>query len=1040
MGALLTKVASIASSLARPQGKAGAAVLATAILLAALAGLLRRLRGKGGEKTTNETVSVLQEKISSKTSQQQQQQQQQQTSLGWHCEKCKRLNRPTQKYRCFKCKAQRPMAPGAEKVSDSSSPAGDGDDGSAAWLRKTDREKRAWINAQIAAFKNSSDEGRAFPTALDKKWRREVHAAAERNRLGAESTGEEGSSRHIVVTKSGWAPSPPWAPYPNFERMQAVALGDWPVGEGAEKAALEARTVFKGRLSINRKRRTLAYVTVARRPEGDLVISNEKQRNRALDGDIVAFNLIRGRQRETIGHRTKGRQSVHREGAIEANVLCVLERNCRTQLAGSVMPPCFGEQKFGMERGTVLFEPLDGRYPYVELPPDLLPPVCEQMLLSVELALPWDHTHKFPLAAAVELLGPVESLQSHLAAAIVDARVSLAEPTDEVKAEVDRIVAEQTRNQKVADARRDYTDVCAFCIDPATARDLDDALHCNALDDGTFEVGVHIADLGHYIVPGSELAAHAAARATTTYLKSSNYPMVPRKLSDEICSLHGGQEKFCFSVVLRLDSNGVLLDNDTDMSGDSGLQQRQMKLPNPPNPYPYPWFGKTLIKPRGKLSYEDAQAVIAGHGVSAVLESKELVMKEEADKVVQGVLHLNCLARSIRARRLAATGGGAHSSGNFDPEFYLCGEEMVRMETEQTENQGSNDQASHELVEEFMLLANKLVAEKLVSTAPQQTLLKQHAKPQTSRLVDWCGRCSERGFSPDAVKNLGKPDQTNVFAFADAAASELSTLLNDHDAPADRRAAAAALLMQLMRCNQKSKYICAGDFPEAERFHYGLGMPLYTHFTSPIRRFADLVVHWQLAAVLQGKKCDDMPLNADDVSACCLSINVLSERASSAQRQSNNICRCRYIAQAGAQGLEETAVVVGLGEKWLELLIPRLGLDRVQLHCETITEPSVWKAKGPNGTGSLHIFVGRAANAEEGGYEIVVEDLSCIRVRLCCTFDSAKPSIVVRYVPPLSEAVADPNSPMARELAHTASNELCRALSRSLSSGARAEV
>lgn len=430
--------------------------------------------------------------------------------------------------------------------------------------------------------------------------------------------------------------------------------------------------------------------------------------------------------------------------------------------------------------------------------------------------------------------------------------------------------------------RRDLRKDCVFTIDPSTARDLDDALSCRPLSDGTFEVGVHIADVSYFVPEGSELDKVAADRATSVYLVQKVIPMLPRLLCEELCSLNPMTDKLTFSVIWTLTAQGKILSE---------------------------WFGRTIIRSCTKLSYEHAQSMIESPSQELPAEQLPPVAPEHSSQDVhRAVLHLHAIAKELRRQRFA---DGALRLDQVKLAFTLDHETGLPQGCHVYEYRDSN-----KLVEEFMLLANMAVAHKIHGAFPERALLRRHPPPQTKMLSDLAELCGQMGLPVD-------------FSSAGALHKSLTELFGEDKYSLARK---EVLTNMCSRPMQMALYFCSGALRDPPRFrHYALNVPLYTHFTSPIRRFADVLVHRLLAAALGYRELprlepDELQRRADH----CNDRRMASKRV---QELSAGLFFAVLVKESGP--LESEAMVLGVLNQALDVLVLRYGVQK-RVYCNAL--------------------------------------------------------------------------------------------------------
>lgn len=354
-----------------------------------------------------------------------------------------------------------------------------------------------------------------------------------------------------------------------------------------------------------------------------------------------------------------------------------------------------------------------------------------------------------------------------------------------VEREAEKIPEEITREE--INSRRDFRNITTFTIDPYDAKDFDDALSIKAISPGNWEIGVHIADVTHYVKPGTLLDKEALDRGTSVYLVDRTVPMLPEKLSNRLCSLRPNEEKLCFSAVFEMDEKA-----------------RVHKK----------WFGRTVIKSDYRFSYEEAQEVIEN--------SKGPLLNE--------ILKLHELARELREERFRR---GAISFER--PEMKV----EVDKEGKPINIVQKISKDSNWLIEEFMLLANRevatLIGQKEGGKKGKTFVYRIHEEPNLDKIETFRSFINHLGYTMRPTKSP----------------RELSGEINNLLAKAKGKPEEGAIEIMALRSMARARY------STDNMGHYGLAFDYYTHFTSPIRRYPDMMVHRMLAHYLdKGKSLD----------------------------------------------------------------------------------------------------------------------------------------------------------------------------------------
>ncbi|KAB7507513.1 Exosome complex exonuclease RRP44 [Armadillidium nasatum] len=332
--------------------------------------------------------------------------------------------------------------------------------------------------------------------------------------------------------------------------------------------------------------------------------------------------------------------------------------------------------------------------------------------------------------------------------------------------------------------RKDLRDLNICSVDPIGCTDIDDALHCRLLPNGNYEVGVHIADVSHFIRPHTAIDQEAQNRSTTVYLTNRRIDMVPDLLSSNLCSLRGEVDRFAFSVIWEITPETEILSSR---------------------------FYKTIIRSRGELSYEQAQQKIDDPSMN--------------DDLTNSLRNLNMLAKKLKKKRLS---DGALVLASMEVKFHVDPDTDTVVDIVAKQHLETMS-----MVEEFMLLANVTAAETTVKEFPDCAMLRRHPAPPPSNFEPLLLAAESQNIKIDVTSNKTLADSL------ENAESDKNPFFNN------------MLRIMTTRCMMQAVYFCSGTLEKQEFYHYGLATPCYTHFTSPIRRYADIIVHRLLAAIIE---------------------------------------------------------------------------------------------------------------------------------------------------------------------------------------------
>jgi ribonuclease R len=500
---------------------------------------------------------------------------------------------------------------------------------------------------------------------------------------------------------------------------------------------MKINTIIEGRLSATS---TGSAYLVSQDLEEDLYIY-KKNINKALHNDTVKVKIIEGKE----------------PGTIEGKVTEIVER-FKTEFVGTIdIQEHFAFVRPDSKKMNFDFYLKKGTYPTIKQ--------GEKVIVKMGK---WKDSDKSPNGRIIKRLGMPGENDVEIFSIMHEYGFESEFPKN-VEKESEAINFEISEDE--IKKRKDFRNVLTFTIDPDTAKDFDDALSYRELDNGNVEVGVHIADVSHYVKEGSELDKEAYKRATSVYLVDRVIPMLPERLSNGVCSLNPHQDKLAFSAVFELDNNGAIIKE---------------------------WFGRTVIHSNHRFTYEDAQSAI-----EQLDAGKERVFSDAE----YATWKLDKLAKKIRARR-------SKDSITFNREevkFKLDDESKpIGIYTKVSKD-------SNKLIEEFMLLANKRVG-KFIADKNKTFIYRIHDVPNEEKLLELATFIKEFGYEI----NLSKDIKT-----------ELNNLLKQIEGtPEDNM-----ISNLVIRCMSKAKYTVNNIG------HYGLGFEHYTHFTSPIRRYPDVMAH-----------------------------------------------------------------------------------------------------------------------------------------------------------------------------------------------------
>ncbi|WP_040252815.1 ribonuclease R [Psychroserpens mesophilus] len=550
--------------------------------------------------------------------------------------------------------------------------------------------------------------------------------------------------------------------------------------------------------------------------EDDVYIASNNM-NKALHGDEVEFYAYKRRKR----------------GKLEGEITSIIKR-AKSEYVGVIQIH---------DKKNFAFVIPDGNKMYT----DIFVPINkinkaedgDKVLVSLE---DWPEKADSPHGRVLKVLGKPGEHNTEIHAILAEYGLPLEFPHD-VEEFANKINTSITKEEiaKRRDMRKDLT----FTIDPKDAKDFDDALSFKVLDNGLFEIGIHIADVSHYLQENTILDDEAYERATSVYLVDRVVPMLPEILSNGACSLRPHEEKYTFSAVFKMNDKAEIKDQ---------------------------WFGRTVTYSDARFAYEEAQAIIENNVTSSAVETSQINTTIPVEVSLSGkeyqtpkdiafaVLKMDKLAKIMRRKRMSQ---GAISFDKVEVKFNLDEEANpvgVFFKTSKDANK---------LIEEFMLLANKKVAEFIGKQNPKKTFVyRVHDEPDDSKLAALQNVVGRFGYK------LNFKDRKSV-------AASLNNLLSEVVGKKEQN------LVDTLTIRTMSK----AEYTTHNIGHYGLAFDYYTHFTSPIRRYPDVMVHRLLQHYLDGGKSPNEDIYEDK----CNHSSNMENLATKAERDSIKYMQIRFM-------------------------------------------------------------------------------------------------------------------------------------------------
>lgn len=642
-----------------------------------------------------------------------------------------------------------------------------------------------------------------------------------------------------------------------------------------------------------------------------ILLVGRESMNRAIDGDVVVVEMLPEAEWKAPGQEVldqdealknddaddeggdaeEGQQSEARMTEIEkktaastakqnpvekrptGKVVGIVKRNWRAYVCHLDASSLSNKDATSLAQQTVFATPLERKLPRIRLRTRQAPSLLDQkVLISIDA---WPPHSRYPEGHFVRALGKVESKEAEQESLLLEYEVPYRPFGRAIlnclPVEGESwVVPPKEDGNLIWRDREDLRDLLICSIDPPGCQDIDDALHARPLPNGNIEAGVHIADVSHFVHADNPMDAEAASRGTTVYLVDKRIDMLPSLLGTNLCSLRPFVERLAFSAIWELTPDGDIV----------GVR-----------------FTKSVIASKEAFTYQAAQ------------NRKD--DKSLQDPLTEGIRLLNRLAIKLKQKRIAA---GALSLSSPELKIHLNSNEGAPepIDVEQKAMLETNS-----LVEEFMLLANISVAKRIQEAYPQTAVLRRHMPPPQTNFETLQDILAKRkGLSLDVSSSKALADSLDKCV--DPGHPEFNTLVR----------------IMATRCMLAAEYFCAGSVSKDTFGHYGLATPIYTHFTSPIRRYADVLAHRQLAAAIGYTTLHPSLLSKSHVERAMSVVNRRHRLAQMAGRASVEFyvglalkARGKRAGRDDGGVTREDAFVIRVFKNGLAVFVPTLGLE-----------------------------------------------------------------------------------------------------------------
>ncbi|EFJ15219.1 hypothetical protein SELMODRAFT_180518 [Selaginella moellendorffii] len=646
-------------------------------------------------------------------------------------------------------------------------------------------------------------------------------------------------------------------------------------------AGIHQGIYHQGKLRVNRYNPFQAYV--GSESVGDeILVQGRLNMNRAFDGDVVVVELLPheswqgdmtmiaeeedgdGDERVGLAPDTSDEAAVNKAdeasekattsgGSSRPNgrVIGIIKRNWRAY-CGSLEPMTTPAGAGSV--ANALFVSADRRIPKIRIQTRQFGNLVDKrIVVSVDS---WDLNSRYPSGHYVKTVGKIGDRNTESEVLLIENDINNRPFSDQVLACLPPLPWSVPAEALHDPHREDLRNLRVFSVDPIGCKDIDDALHCTLLPTGNYQVGVHIADVTSFVHPGTPLDIEARERGTSVYLVERRIDMLPKPLTEDVCSLRADVERFVFSVIWEMSSEADIISVR---------------------------FTKGVIKSSAALSYVEAQARMDDSRMS--------------DPLTTDLRNMNRLAKVLRQRRIER---GALTLASPEVKFEIDTETHNPLDVGMYQVRESNH-----MVEEFMLLANISVAKKILSSFPVFSLLRRHPTPTPKMFEPLLKIASAVGIKLDITSSMTLANTLDLAVGDDPYFNKLIRIL-------------------ATRCMTQAVYFCSGELSPPEFQHYGLASAIYTHFTSPIRRYADVIVHRLLAAALDLEKLSPSLRDKSEVTKIADNLNYRHRNAQMAGRASVELHTLIFFRN---RPTDADARIVQIRSNGLIVFVPKYGIE-----------------------------------------------------------------------------------------------------------------